>query len=71
MGIISKPESTHCQYVEKYNYEKDYNVMKFFNRMLGMKVEMQRLLFEYFTSTKAKIIQEAKRNGLFDRGIVG
>ena len=69
--MISKPEPLKGAHVDKYNYDKDYSVMKFFNRMLGMKVEMQRLLFEYFTSTKARIIQEAKRNGLFDRGIVG
>ena len=35
------------------------------------KDEVQNKLYEYFNTTQDELIQEAKTQGLFDRGIVG
>uniref|UniRef100_A0A8C4ZSC6 Strawberry notch homolog 1 n=1 Tax=Gadus morhua TaxID=8049 RepID=A0A8C4ZSC6_GADMO len=51
--------------------DKDYNnIGKFLNRILGMEVQQQNSLFQYFADTLAAVIQEAKRNGRFDMGIL-
>lgn len=50
----------------------DYNNMgKFLNRILGMEVQQQNALFQYFSDTLAAVIQEAKKNGRYDMGILG
>ena len=36
-----------------------------------MRVDLQNLLFKYFTDTLAAIILQAKRNGRWDMGILG
>ena len=47
---------------------KGYNDMsKFLNRILGMKVEKQNLLFKYFADTLNAIINQAKRSGEYDQ----
>lgn len=52
--------------------DKDYNnISKFLNRILGMPVELQNRLFKYFTDTLNAIIQQAKKGGRFDLGILG
>uniref|UniRef100_H2YSK8 Protein strawberry notch homolog 1 n=1 Tax=Ciona savignyi TaxID=51511 RepID=H2YSK8_CIOSA len=54
-----------------YQLDKDYNnIFKFMNRMLGMEVEHQNGLFLFFTDTLNAIVQDAKRSGQFDQGIV-
>ncbi|XP_045521844.1 protein strawberry notch isoform X1 [Pieris brassicae] len=51
--------------------DKDYNNMsKFLNRILGMPVELQNRLFKYFTDTLAAVMEQAKRSGRFDMGIL-
>lgn len=62
----------------KFNYIlfvlffKDYNnIGKFLNRILGMEVQQQNALFQYFSDTLAAVIQEAKKNGRYDMGILG
>ncbi|XP_068191150.1 protein strawberry notch homolog 1 isoform X2 [Antennarius striatus] len=51
--------------------DKDYNNMgKFLNRILGMEVQQQNALFQYFSDTLGAVIQEAKRNGRYDMGIL-
>ncbi|XP_074474635.1 protein strawberry notch homolog 1 isoform X2 [Sebastes fasciatus] len=51
--------------------DKDYNNMgKFLNRILGMEVAQQNALFQYFSDTLAAVIQEAKKNGRYDMGIL-
>uniref|UniRef100_H2VDN9 Protein strawberry notch homolog 1 n=1 Tax=Takifugu rubripes TaxID=31033 RepID=H2VDN9_TAKRU len=51
--------------------DKDYNnIGKFLNRILGMEVHQQNALFQYFSDTLAAVIQEAKRNGRYDLGIL-
>lgn len=52
--------------------ETDYNnIGKFLNRILGMEVQQQNALFQYFSDTLAAVIQEAKKNGRYDMGILG
>lgn len=52
--------------------DKDYNnISKFLNRILGMPVDLQNRLFKYFTDTLVAIIQQAKKMGRFDLGILG
>ncbi|XP_061763797.1 protein strawberry notch homolog 1 isoform X1 [Nerophis ophidion] len=59
---------------DRYNtlsLDKDYNnIGKFLNRILGMEVHQQNALFQYFSDTLAAVIQEAKRNGRYDMGIL-
>lgn len=43
---------------------------KFLNRILGMKVDMQNSMFEYFARTMDAIIDSAKREGRFEMGIL-
>ncbi|KAM4634944.1 protein strawberry notch homolog 1 isoform 1-T2 [Polymixia lowei] len=51
--------------------DKDYNnIGKFLNRILGMEVQQQNALFQYFADTLGAVIQEAKRNGRYDMGIL-
>lgn len=50
----------------------DYNnIGKFLNRILGMKVQQQNALFQYFSDTLGAVVQEAKKNGRYDMGILG
>uniref|UniRef100_A0A674A7G1 Protein strawberry notch homolog 1 n=1 Tax=Salmo trutta TaxID=8032 RepID=A0A674A7G1_SALTR len=51
--------------------DKDYNnIGKFLNRILGMAVQEQNALFQYFSDTLAAVIQNAKKNGRYDMGIL-
>ncbi|XP_068623417.1 protein strawberry notch-like isoform X2 [Battus philenor] len=51
--------------------DKDYNNMsKFLNRILGMPVDLQNRIFKYFTDTLAAVMEQAKRSGRFDLGIL-
>merc|ERR1712223_698847 len=51
--------------------DKGYNDMsKFLNRILGMTVTKQNMLFKYFTDTLNSIIDTAKRTGRYDQGIL-
>lgn len=55
-----------------FHISLDYtNISRFLNRILGMTVELQNTLFQYFTETLAAIVKDAKRAGRFDEGIVG
>lgn len=58
--------SQHYFIIVDYN-----NIGKFLNRILGMEVHQQNALFQYFSETLAAVIQEAKRNGRYDMGILG
>merc|ERR1719361_2206612 len=51
--------------------DKGHNDMsKFLNRILGMKVEKQNALFKYFADTLNAIINQAKRRGMYNEGIL-
>lgn len=68
VGIIVNSESNPGV----LSLDKDYNsISKFLNRILGMPVEMQNRLFTYFTDTLNAIINQAKKSGRFDLGILG
>ncbi|XP_016979998.1 protein strawberry notch isoform X2 [Drosophila rhopaloa] len=67
VGIIVNSESNPGV----LSLDKDYNnISKFLNRILGCPVDLQNRLFKYFTDTMTAIIQQAKRGGRFDLGIV-
>lgn len=46
------------------------NIPTFLNRLLGMKVDVQNLLFRLFTETMNKIIRRKKFAGQYDSGII-
>ncbi|XP_029475625.1 protein strawberry notch homolog 1 isoform X2 [Rhinatrema bivittatum] len=51
--------------------DKDYNnIGKFLNRILGMEVHQQNALFQYFSDTLTAVVQNAKKNGRYDMGIL-
>merc|ERR1719233_2241032 len=67
VGLITSSED--CPGV--LTLDKGYNEMsKFLNRILGMHVEKQNLLFKYFSDTLQAIITQAKRTGRYDQGIL-
>ncbi|KAF6201808.1 hypothetical protein GE061_004203 [Apolygus lucorum] len=43
---------------------------KFLNRILGLTVQLQNAIFEYFTTTMEAITDSAKKSGTYDRGIL-
>ena len=47
------------------------NISRFLNRILGLPVKLQNQLFSYFSDTLATIIQQAKKMGRWDGGILG
>ena len=50
----------------------DYtNISRFLNRILGIEVELQNRLFAYFVKTLSVVVQQAKRSGRWDEGILG
>ncbi|KAK1883577.1 Protein strawberry notch like 1 [Dissostichus eleginoides] len=66
VGIINLDERFGAMILDK-----DYNNMgKFLNRILGMEVQQQNALFQYFSDTLAAVIQEAKKSGRYDMGIL-
>ncbi|XP_075983440.1 protein strawberry notch isoform X2 [Anticarsia gemmatalis] len=67
VGLIVNSESSPGV----LSLDKDYNNMsKFLNRILGMPVELQNRLFKYFTDTLAAVMEQARRSGRFDLGIL-
>ncbi|XP_066506867.1 protein strawberry notch homolog 1 isoform X2 [Hoplias malabaricus] len=51
--------------------DKDYNnIGKFLNRILGMEVQQQNALFQYFSDTLNAVVHNAKKNGRYDMGIL-
>ena len=50
--------------------DKDTNISKFLNRILGLPVDLQNRLFQYFTDTLSAIVSQAKKSGRYDLGIL-
>ncbi|KAG8126982.1 hypothetical protein E2320_022143 [Naja naja] len=50
--------------------EKDCSITKFLNRMLGLEVDKQNLLFQYFNDTFDYLIARDKKDGKYDMGIL-
>jgi hypothetical protein len=46
------------------------NVSKFLNRLLGLPLDDQKMLFTYFTETFDAIVAKAKSSGTWDEGLV-
>ncbi|CAF1235122.1 unnamed protein product [Adineta ricciae] len=68
VGLISR--MTSGQQV-LYVAEKDYNNMsRFLNRILGIRVQMQNLLFRFFSDALNAVIVDARRSGSWDLGIL-
>ena len=56
---------------QTYSTEKDsVEINKFLNRLLGMQVNVQNALFDYFSQTMDAYIRHAKRLGTYDSGIM-
>lgn len=66
VGLLSTDEKSGISVLEK-----DYNnISKFLNRLLGMPVDLQNAMFDYFNNTLTAIILDAKRCGRWDMGIL-
>ncbi|ELW65486.1 Protein strawberry notch like protein 1 [Tupaia chinensis] len=53
--------------IQQFDYN---NIGKFLNRILGMEVHQQNALFQYFADTLTAVVQNAKKNGRYDMGIL-
>lgn len=47
------------------------NMSRFLNRILGIRVHMQNLLFRFFSDVLNAVIVDARRSGSWDLGILG
>uniref|UniRef100_A0A6I8QXB2 Protein strawberry notch homolog 1 n=1 Tax=Xenopus tropicalis TaxID=8364 RepID=A0A6I8QXB2_XENTR len=63
--LVSPPPEFPGDFFKDYN-----NIGKFLNRILGMEVHQQNALFQYFSDTLSAVIQNAKKNGRYDMGIL-
>lgn len=54
---------------KKKGGKSSLGVPKFLNRLLGMNMKRQQLVFDYFMKTLDDAIQQAKTNGRYDVGI--
>ncbi|KAF5903061.1 protein strawberry notch 2 isoform X1, partial [Clarias magur] len=52
------------------NAEKDCNITKFLNRILGLEVHQQNFLFQYFIQNFEYLIEKDKKEGKYDMGIL-
>ena len=51
-------------------YDTKLKTSLFLNRLLGMPVNAQKVVFDYFTQTFEGIVKEYKQNGTYDRGVI-
>lgn len=49
----------------------DCSITKFLNRILGLEVDRQNMLFQYFSDTFDYLIEKDKKEGKYDMGILG
>ena len=47
------------------------NMSRFLNRILGIRVQMQNILFRFFSDVLNAVIVDARRSGSWDLGILG
>lgn len=57
--------------LERKKKKHTTTVPTFLNRLLGIDVRIQNLLFKYFTNALNHVILMAKSNGTYDLGILG
>ena len=61
----------HSQQLVPVSIDRDaINMSRFLNRILGFPVQLQNQLFSYFSDTLAAVVQQAKRAGRWDGGIL-
>lgn len=62
---------TNVELLTRVGVDKEsLNISRFLNRILGLPVDLQNLVFSYFTDTIASLVQKAKREGKWDSGIL-
>lgn len=64
MSSCSTSHLTHCALA-------DCSITKFLNRILGLEVDKQNMLFQYFSDTFDYLIEKDKKEGKYDMGILG
>jgi len=66
VGLVVKNERSGIATLDK----DCTNMSRFLNRILGLEVELQNRLFAYFTETLSVVVQQAKKSGRWDEGIL-
>lgn len=61
---LQQSHLTHCALA-------DCSITKFLNRILGLEVDKQNMLFQYFSDTFDYLIEKDKKEGKYDMGILG
>nr|KAG5712361.1 hypothetical protein BaRGS_023940 [Batillaria attramentaria] len=67
MGVVDDTTLVRCARVSDA-YLSD--VSKFLNRILGLRTDHQNMIFSYFTECMEVIVQNAKREGRYDEGLL-
>uniref|UniRef100_A0A915KSP7 Uncharacterized protein n=1 Tax=Romanomermis culicivorax TaxID=13658 RepID=A0A915KSP7_ROMCU len=70
VGLTSRDRNADGTFQDNWFVEKDVNMAKFLNRILGLPVHAQNGLFQYFADTFKAVVSEAKRDGRYDLGIL-
>ena len=75
VGLLKKdfqPDKTYSEDESNLaiNSNSAFSVSKFLNRILGTEVNMQSMLFNYFTKTLKAVISDAKKRGLYGNCMV-
>jgi len=66
VGLIVESETNPGD----FELVRPLDIRKFLNRILGVPVDLQNRLFQYFTDTLATIVTTAKKAGRYDPGIL-
>uniref|UniRef100_A0A8C6YQ14 Protein strawberry notch homolog 2 n=1 Tax=Nothoprocta perdicaria TaxID=30464 RepID=A0A8C6YQ14_NOTPE len=69
-GLISVGICCNQMKYGTVSVEKDCSITKFLNRILGLEVEKQNMLFQYFSDTFDYLIEKDKKEGKYDMGIL-
>lgn len=68
VGMLYRPSPTSAD----FDIVRDtVSISKFLNRLLGLPVHAQNLLFQYFNDIILELIRQAKLDGTYDMGIMG
>ncbi|KFP63885.1 Protein strawberry notch 2, partial [Cariama cristata] len=69
-GLISVGICCNQMKYGTVSVEKDCSITKFLNRILGLEVDKQNMLFQYFSDTFDYLIEKDKKEGKYDMGIL-
>ncbi|KAM6235824.1 protein strawberry notch homolog 2 isoform 2-T2 [Porphyrio hochstetteri] len=69
-GLISVGICSNQMKYGTVSVEKDCSITKFLNRILGLEVDKQNMLFQYFSDTFDYLIEKDKKEGKYDMGIL-